>query len=270
MKHNEIDWQSMRECMNHFQFTSCGAKLSAVIYLPSVNQKSPGVLLFHGLSNSRHVDPMIQDTANDLQRAGFATLQFDFFGSGESDGFFHEKLWSVMKQNASDALDVFRECPFVDSDKIGLWGRSGGGAPMAAILADKALCTVLVSPGYKMAGTFAATMGPLGNDGFIQMVPQYPHYSIKGYWKLRPEFFEELPLLEQQMRDVAQHSKNVCVIQGDKDKTIPNWQDSEELLQCYQEPRKFLRIVDADHTYRGRKEEVLSTTVDWFKRFLQT
>jgi alpha/beta superfamily hydrolase len=268
MTDNITDFRYMRENMNYFRFDSCGAALSAVVYMPTTNKKSPGIVLCHGLSNSRHVDPMIQDTANELQQKGFATMQFDFYGSGESDGFFQDKSWSILKQNARDALSVFRQIPFIDIERIGLWGRSGGGAPMAAMLADQVTCTVLVSPGFKMAETFAATKGGLDKDGYIEMIPSYPHHSIKGYWKLKPEFFEELPALAEMMKEVAQRSRNVCVIQGDCDKTIPNWQDSEELLSYYQEPRSFVRIVGADHKYRGKKEEALSATLEWFNRFL--
>jgi len=210
---------------------------------------------------------MLQATAEELQKRDYATMQFDFYGSGESEGLFHEKLCSIMQRNARDALHVFKQIPFVDTKRIGLWGRSVG-APMAALQADQVACTVLVSPGYKMSATFAPWMGPLDSDGYVQMSPQYPHHLIKGYWKLRQEFFQELPVLEERMRQVAQRSRNVCVIQGDADRTIRSWSDSEELLQCYQEPRRFVRIAGADHRYRGKKEEALSATVEWFTRFL--
>ncbi len=131
------------ENMNYFKFESGGTMLSAVVYLPSVTHKSPGVLLFHGLSNSRHLGPLISETAEELQKRGFATMQFDFYGSGESEGWFHEKLFFTMEQNARDALGVFKQIPFVDTEKIGLWGRSGGGSPMAALIADQVACTVL-------------------------------------------------------------------------------------------------------------------------------
>lgn len=268
MTQHNIDWQDLRENMNHFRFESNGASLSAVVYLPSIDRKSPGVVLYHGLSNSRHVDPMIQDVAEELQRRGFATMQFDFYGSGESDGLFHEKLFLIMERNAKDALQVFKQIPFIDAERIGLWGRSGGGAPMAALLADQVACTVLMSPGYKMSATFAPMMGSLDSDGYVEMAPEYPHHSIKGYWKLRQEFFLELPQLEERMRQVARGSRNVCVIQGDADRTIPNWSDSEELLQYYQEPRRFVRIAGADHRYRGKKQEALAATTEWFTKFL--
>jgi predicted acyl esterase len=108
-----------------------GVGIATTLYTPVTHgEKSPAVMLFHGLGQSRQqLDP----AARLLAQRGYIALTFDFRGHGQSGGLFGGL-------GARELLDVARlreswlpaNAP-VDGDKVGALGISlGGGAVLRA------------------------------------------------------------------------------------------------------------------------------------------
>jgi len=70
--------------------------------------------------------------ARALARAGIASLRFDFYGSGESDGEFREVTLQGEIADARAAMDFFRRQKGIDPKRLGLLGLSLGGAIAAS------------------------------------------------------------------------------------------------------------------------------------------
>jgi uncharacterized protein len=106
-----------------FSFTDRdGRRISAVLTRP-VSESSKGVVLCHGLFGFK--DSVTNRTlTRTLTERGVATLRFDFFGHGNSEGNLHDILLTTLVSQAESAMDVMRARGY---SKLGLFGASFGG-----------------------------------------------------------------------------------------------------------------------------------------------
>lgn len=250
------------------EFVSGGARIKGLISVPDGGgAKLPGVVLCHGFTNSKTECPMIQAAADMLVGSNFATLQFDFFGSGESDGIFRDKTVSVMIRNLADAMPIFLGHPGVDHERVGIWGRSIGASVALTQVGHpsvKAFC--LASPVSNFTGFFARLNKDPGQE-YVAMPTSIEHGNIKGPWEINQCFFRELSLIDTQVARLAESCQTpVCVFQGRSDnKVLPA--DTEKFLGKLGGTKRLV-TVDAGHDYKGAEGEVLSEMLAWFKRYV--
>lgn len=84
--------------------------------------------------------------ARALAEEGFAVLQFDMYGCGDSEGDFGEATWATWRNNAQDALAELRQRAGepTEAAPLWLWGVRSGALMSANILQDMtAPCHVL-------------------------------------------------------------------------------------------------------------------------------
>ena len=68
-----------------------GKKIFAVLHIPKVNTKIPGVIFCHGLAGHKTGKHRVYvDLASSLVSAGIAVLRFDYRGCGDSEGEFFD------------------------------------------------------------------------------------------------------------------------------------------------------------------------------------
>lgn len=116
--------------------------------------KLPTIIILHGFGGNK-MGPhfMFVKLSRTLAELGFASVRFDFAGSGESDGEFINMTLSGELEDAENILNYVKSLNFVDNERIGLVGFSMGGA-VASMLAGihgndiRALC--LWSPAGNM------------------------------------------------------------------------------------------------------------------------
>lgn len=112
-------------------------KIFGVIHRPINSELSPAIVMCHGLAGNKIGRYRSYVTAaTELAKKGFTVLRFDFRGSGDSEGELHEMTVTGAVNDTLVALNYLKEDPFVDSDRIGLFGRSFGGA-VALLAAGK-------------------------------------------------------------------------------------------------------------------------------------
>jgi dipeptidyl aminopeptidase/acylaminoacyl peptidase len=250
------------------EFVSSGAKIKGLISFPEgIGERLPGIILCHGFTNSKTECPMIQSAADMLVESGFATLQFDFFGSGESDGIFRDKTVSIMIQNLEDAIPIFLRHARVNPERIGIWGRSIGGS-VALTQAEhpsvKAFC--LASPLSNFSGFFAKLNKDL-NSEYVLMPTSIEHGNIKGPWEINQRFFSEFNFIDKRIEHLARSCVTpTCIFQGDSDdKVLPA--DTREFLRKLNGPKQLV-MVNAGHDYKGAEEEVLIEMLAWFSNYV--
>lgn len=121
-----------------------GIRVTGNLYVPEGRGPFPAVLNMHGHHDQGKIAHQVQARGHILARSGIVTLTVDAAGSGERSEV--ERVWSyhgAMKaaelflagdslmglqiRDNRTALDVLQSLPFVDPEKIGATGASGGG-----------------------------------------------------------------------------------------------------------------------------------------------
>lgn len=117
--------------------------LKAVLYYPkSVTEPLPGVVLAHGISNSKET---ITGIALELSKRGIAALSLDLVGHGASKATFGPGDPSL---GMKSSLDYLRSLNKIDKTKIGVAGHSlGAGAARYVALEGDVTATVLIGGG---------------------------------------------------------------------------------------------------------------------------
>src|SRR5881397_966298 len=95
--------------------------------LKSASGRAPGVVFFHGFTGDRMESHwMFVKCSRALAWAGIASLRFDFYGSGESEGEFSEVTLQGEIADARVAIEFFRRQKGINPERTGLLGLSLG------------------------------------------------------------------------------------------------------------------------------------------------
>lgn len=130
--------------MEKVNFTSHECNISAQLYKPenfNQNSKYPAIVLCHGFAGFKEV--LLPAYAEAFAKAGYVVLNFDYRGFGESEGERGRLVPKLQIEDIHSAIDYVAGLDFVDSNKIGLWGTSYGGANAIAAAAQNDLIKCL-------------------------------------------------------------------------------------------------------------------------------
>jgi pimeloyl-ACP methyl ester carboxylesterase len=225
---------------------------------------APGVVFLHGFTGDRMESHWIfVKCARALARAGIASIRFDFYGSGESDGEFGEVTLPGEVADAEAAVDFFRGQPGIDPDRIGLLGMSLGGA-VAAAAAPRVQAAALVlwsavARPAQLAGLSETAARPL--DGF-DGVEYGGHRISRG-------FLDSLSAIDP-LGSVARFKQATVMIHPEKDEILPLSNLEDYFEHCGAVVKQKVVILDADHVFTsvGWEQDVISRTVAWFSTYL--
>lgn len=135
-----------------------GTTLRGRLYHPSGAGPYPAVIAYVGIGG---VAENVWDIAEHFTSAGMALLAYDHRSMGYSDGEPRQLIdpWQ-QSRDARDALTYLSKREDVDSDKIGLWGISLGGAVALFISAVDTRVKAVVSIVPPVSGLSARTLFP--------------------------------------------------------------------------------------------------------------
>lgn len=249
---------------------SDGHELAAELFKPE-ETPARGVVLFHGLSNSRASSPILGEINEELKDNGFATLIFDFYGSGESPGELNDKTWDHLEQNGLDAVRRLKEEEGITN--VGICARSIGGT--VAILCNKALdidAFVLASTPVHLTDAFdpdrvnelREKQQRLEEKG--DSLPGTGDY--KGEFKFNPRFLAETPGIEERVLENIQQMSTTLVLATTPDTKVP-LRNSTTLINRLNNPKQIRIFEDTDHDYEGVKADTVGLATDWFSKYLQ-
>lgn len=244
-----------------------GKILRGMLHLPSSRraQRVPAVIFFHGFTGDRHGSHWIFiKCARALMRRGIASLRFDFYGSGESEGEFRRMRLANEIKDALDAAKFFRKQKDIDPLRVGICGLSMGGA-VASCTARRAQAKAIVlwsAVGdtrilLKLAGTRAR--GVPGQRGAYE-------YEAR---EIGPGFIRNVVKVNPS-RELARFGGPTLIIHGDRDEIVPHSHAGLLFEACPAKIKRKVLIAGADHTYTSIawEREVIGLTAKWFKRFL--
>lgn len=110
-------------------FTAEGALCAATLYVPedaSPDQELPAILILGGWGSVQRA--LTSSFAHSFVEAGFAVMEFDYPGWGDSGGFPRQGINPWRRTRVADtALAHLKSHPMVAAHRITLWGTSFGG-----------------------------------------------------------------------------------------------------------------------------------------------
>jgi pimeloyl-ACP methyl ester carboxylesterase len=233
-----------------------GHKIAAILSRAS-NQTDRLVVLCHGFLSNKN-STTNKALTRVLNENGIATLRFDFFGQGESEGRFEAITVSTAIDQTIAVLDIAGSLGF---RRLGLMGSSFGG-----------LVVILT----------AAQRSDLAAIGLKCPVPDFPEmlrleFSEAGMerWKQRDEIPDvaggpnPIKLRFAFYKDCLHHDSYkaaesiqapVRIVQGDCDEYVPLHQ-SHRLVEALHGPKDLRIIPGADHGFT--KADDFHTMVTW-------
>ncbi len=251
-------------------FKSLGYNLAGIIEYPE-KLPSPGVILCHGLSNTKEDCPLIKKTAKILIDNGFIIFRFDYFGSGENPGTMMDKTVSILEQNTKDAINFFLSNKKVL--KVGMWGRSFGGTLVGLCgLNLKVKASVIVSGVFYMEKVFdkkkiaklVKKEKEMEKRG--EKLAGTGHY--KGKYGLNDSWYMECAEYENKLRKSLKQVNNLLVIGTSPDEKVSS-ENSIALYNIAESPKELHIFGNTNHAYEGAEEEALCLIKRWFNMYLR-
>src|SRR2546425_5140955 len=127
-------------------FYSEAVKLVGDVYYPDdlrPGEKRAGIVLCHGYTGVK--DLYLPDNARVLNEAGYMAMTFDYKGWGESAGPRTRLAPYSRVADVQAALTFFGTLPEVDTERLGIYGTSYGGATVVWVGAVDARVKCIVS-----------------------------------------------------------------------------------------------------------------------------
>jgi hypothetical protein len=239
-----------------FTIGKTGKRIVGITERPDNPGKYPVILMFHGFSGDHIVSGFkFPRVSRLLVEQGFATVRFDFRGSGDSEGNFEDM--SILTE-LSDALEVFGYIKKKDfyNHKLGIIGYSMGGA-VASLFAPKVQDTNAVclwSPAIFNKEVFQSGL-------MIKKLSEQSFIDIGGL-KISTVFAQDCEKTDA-FEDLLKYRKKLRIIHGSKDESV----DYTKVKNfCIQNSINFHQIENADHKYLsvGYMNELFNQTVDFF------
>src|SRR5262245_25839229 len=117
------------ETRSAYTIDSEGSKLFGILHMPTGMQKVGCVLFIHGFGVHKVGKYRLAvRQAELLCKRGIASFRFDLRGCGDSEGDFSAISIERMLKDVFSCLSFLQQHPQIDKTKIGLCGRSMGGA----------------------------------------------------------------------------------------------------------------------------------------------
>jgi len=289
-----------------FFYTGPGLKLSGSLDLPdnyTHGKKRPGIILCHAGTGTK--ETFLPEVSRWLVKKGYAVLRFDYRGFGQSEGPKHRLIPSEQVEDIRNAITCMQLQPEVDSERIGLWGPSSGGANVSYTsgIDPRVKCMVSVSG-----------MGDMGR--WLQTIRRY--WEWKEFLKILDDDrkqrvrtgtsalmvtskivllsptsgIESLPKpknpavqqneLSLESVDAMIHFKPEAVVDRiapraalwiypEQDTVVPV-EESQRMYYRAREPKKLVALKGFKHyeLYHGNGfKQVMSRTIAWFDHYLK-
>jgi uncharacterized protein len=244
-----------------------GRRLRGMLHQPGESPvgRAPGVVLFHGFTGDRMESHwLFVKCSRALERAGIASMRFDFFGSGESEGDFREATLEGEIQDAQDAVSFFRREGGIDGERLGLLGLSLGGA-IAALVAEQVRARALV---LWAAVARLPHLRALG-DSLTRPLPNSLSGREYAGHEISPRFLDVADRLDP-LAAVTGFARPTLIVHPECDERL-DLSHAEDYFRASGAAVKQKVIVDgAGHTFDSVvwEQQVISQAVDWFQQHL--
>ncbi|WP_089727753.1 alpha/beta hydrolase family protein, partial [Candidatus Thiosymbion oneisti] len=253
---------------------------------PETTPPYPIVVMLHGFSGNKDGfsqplqetgETMYGRTARVFAENGIASLRIDFRGSGESDGDFADMTFTRQISDTLTAIEYAANLPRIDSERMGLLGRSQGGLVAATAAArddriDSAVLWVAVSIPYAtysdVYGSETVQAGLNAAEG--ELVEASTTWG--STFELKRPFFEGLLKIDP-VAEIVRFTKPLMVVVGLQDTIIKPQPQMGEIYLRYHEGEERLVKLDANHFINipeqsAELDKAIAWSTDWFIKTL--
>ncbi len=237
-----------------------------MIHRPARRARVPGVVFFHGFTGDRMESHwLFVKCARALASEGLASLRFDFYGSGESDGSFREVTLSGELADARAAVAFFRRQPSVDPRRVALLGLSMGGT-IAATLAASCRARALV---LWAALAHPAELRDLA-ERTTRLIPGGKGAREYGAHEVSPRFLDNLEKIDP-LQALRRFKAPTLIIHPEKDELLPLHHPESLFRAAAAACKEKVIVPGADHTFNSLawERELIERSVSWFTTHLQ-
>jgi dipeptidyl aminopeptidase/acylaminoacyl peptidase len=240
-----------------------GLRIRGEIYLPQAKQEVhyPAICLCHGIPG-RIKDPTdrgYQLLAERFCMEGFASLIFNFRGTGESDGNFDILGWT---RDLTSMIDFFFDYPGINKKHVSLMGFSGGAAVSVYVTAHDPRISSLVTCACpsdfrfisKAEDTFlflnhAREVGIIRDKNYPPSVKEW----IAGFNEISP------------IKWVGRISPRYMLIIHGADDELVDISHAKKLYEAARNPKDISIIERAVHKIRT-DERAINIALQWLKK----
>jgi uncharacterized protein len=249
-----------------------GEKIFGILHRPLHVLHAPAIVICPGFAGNKCGKfRMFVTLGKELAKVGFAVLRFDYRGAGDSEGEFHDITLEGKISDTLKCVNFLAQHPQIDPNRLGLLGRSLGGA--IAVLAARRYQTikslvlwapVFRSDPWRELWESLKTNQKLdqGKQDILRNLPaNVPNLEfLSQFFKLdlhlELEGLKHIPLLHV-------HGKQDLVVK------IEHAKDFEEARVGLDHTR-FLQLPRSDHDFSDSHEQLIAIqeTCQWYQQTL--
>jgi uncharacterized protein len=249
-----------------------GQKIFSVFHKPKNVVNPPCVVVCHGLGGNKigHYRVYVE-LAERLVKEGIAVFRFDFRGAGDSEGAFADMTLQGQVSDLLRILEHIFQSDQIDPSRIGLFGRSMGGAVgvMGSSLFDRVKCIALWAPIFN--GDQWKHQWDQVLQGSASEKESEEMRRINGQ-VASLHFYSEMFAINLEGPLHTLQDVPMMIIQGIHDPlvSIAHSEGYERIRRPMDGPFEFIRLEHSDHDFSHPEERIfaLEKTTDWFKRYL--
>lgn len=228
-------------------------QLATVLHHASDDQL---VIMAHGFTGHKmESGRLFVQCARALAAAGISALRFDFMGSGDSTGEFHQMTPNTEIADLHRVIDWARRRGY---RRIGILGLSCGGAV--------SICTVAQRPADQIRAL--CTWSSVPSFRFWLAKKEAEKLDRENVHRVGPKFYTDRPKIDVPESYVGLKLPKLQ-IQGDAD--LPEFRERfEKFFPLAEEPKKHIVLPGADHVFNraSDRKRVIALTVRYFAREL--
>lgn len=236
-----------------------GYKLAGTIVIPNnASIKLPAVIFYHGMVSQSK--PRYLKRAKALAKEGIIGFCFDFRGCGESAGNFKKASIEQWFADALFAFDFLLKQSFVDSNRIGISGKSFGSYMGALVSKQRKVKSIVLQAPAVYA------------DSWLKNPLLVSAYHDEEQAKLRILYRNSKNALNNKaIRAIEEYKNPLLVIGSELDDVVPENIVKGYYNACQSENKKLTWIKDADHALHNKKhnQEYTGLMINWFKKTLK-
>lgn len=245
-------------------------KMFGILHRPCQPGPVPAVLICSGYAgNKAGKFRLFVRLAEELVKQGIAVLRFDYRGSGDSEGDLQEITVESKVSDTLMCLDFLANDPQIDPSRIGLLGRSMGGA-----------ISILAAKKFSKIKSLALWAPVFDSSPWKPLWDSFKSNQLNSNQKLEilqlplgvpnPRFLQQF--FQVQTREELNALKELPLlhIEAAKDEVVKHSHGEAYRVAREGLPTRYIQLMNSDHDFSNAEDQAMAIkeTSQWFSTTL--